>query len=315
MFCIGPTRQGRGATKEGRRKKGPRTGAAGTVRRGRRRRPAPIRTSARTQVRRVCLRHAGHGRVQVRGAADERGRAPRPRGADAAHAQRGQGRRVPARRDRGNPAQPCDNREPPELPALSRNAAGTGLPAHGTAVSRFIRAPKSLLAKWRMEPDPMQDADAPARGWRRGHPPASRPLPRQSRPQSTMHTRHCQMRHQTAGSARRQANSMPHARLPPVRAVTFCRTDADPALQTGFATWPGRMLVGASNPAKTRRLRGYIWFNWARINHTPRPAASWNASTANCSAGCTASRTWRDRRGLRPRLAAGRRGQIRWRYS
>ena len=105
-------RQERGATKEGRRKKGPRTGAAGTVRRGRRRRPAPIRTSARTQVRRVCLRHAGHGRVQVRGAADERGRAPRPRGADAAHAQRGQGRRVPARRDRGNPAQPCDNREP-----------------------------------------------------------------------------------------------------------------------------------------------------------------------------------------------------------
>ena len=49
-----------------------------------------------------------------------------------------------------------------ELLALSRNATGTRLPTHDTVVSQFIRALKSLLAKWRREPDPILDADAPA---------------------------------------------------------------------------------------------------------------------------------------------------------
>ena len=51
-----------------------------------------------------------------------------------------------------------------ELLALSRNADGIGLPTHGTVVSQFIRALKSLLAKWWREPDPILDADAPACG-------------------------------------------------------------------------------------------------------------------------------------------------------
>ena len=39
--------------------------------------------SSRMQVRRVCLQHAKHGRVQVRGAADELDQVPRPREANA----------------------------------------------------------------------------------------------------------------------------------------------------------------------------------------------------------------------------------------
>ena len=45
---------------------------------------------------------------------------------------------------------------------MSRNAAGTGLPTHDTVVAQFIRALKSLLAKWRREPDPILDTDASA---------------------------------------------------------------------------------------------------------------------------------------------------------
>ena len=44
---------------------------------------------------------------------------------------------------------------------MSRNAGVTGLSTHDTVASRFIRALKSLLAKWQREPDPMPDADAP----------------------------------------------------------------------------------------------------------------------------------------------------------
>ena len=47
-----------------------------------------------------------------------------------------------------------------EILALSRNAGVTGLSAHDTIASRFIRALKSPLAKWQ-EPDPIPDADAP----------------------------------------------------------------------------------------------------------------------------------------------------------
>ena len=45
---------------------------------------------------------------------------------------------------------------------MSRNATGTRLPTHDTVVFQFIRTLKSLLAKWRREPDPILDADAPA---------------------------------------------------------------------------------------------------------------------------------------------------------
>ena len=62
-----------------------------------------------------------------------------------------------------------------ELLALSRNAAGTVLPTHDTVVAQFIRALKSLFAKWRREPDPILDADAPPYRQRREHPPASNP--------------------------------------------------------------------------------------------------------------------------------------------
>ena len=43
----------------------------------------------------------------------------------------------------------------------------------------------------------------------------------------------------------------------------------------------------------------------ARVKPPPDPAASWSASTASSSARCAASRTWQDRRGLRPRLGGG----------
>ena len=106
-------------------------------------------------------------------------------------------------------------------------------------------------------------------------------------------SRHCKMRHQTAGPARRQANSVPHTYLPSVRAATCRRTDADPVLQTGFAALPGRMLVGApANPAKKCRFRGYIWFNWPPCSPDLSPVkAVWKESTPP-AARTGGQRTW-----------------------
>ena len=50
------------------------------------------------------------------------------RGADAAHAQHGQGRKVPVRRYSGNPAQPCDNRELRSCSPCPGTRQGPGCP-------------------------------------------------------------------------------------------------------------------------------------------------------------------------------------------
>ena len=216
----------------------------------------------RVQVHRVCLRHAGHGRVQdaerwmneTKYRVSE-GQMPRTRNtAKAARylcvaiavilhnlviiANSGAARLVPER-DRDQAAHARHSRIPvhpdPQKPArkvAEGTGSNTGCGRAALQVAALAFACKPSIAA----------ATAP-------------PIHHASR--------HCKMRHQTAGPARRQANSVPHTYLPSVRAVTCRRTDADPALQTGFAALPGRMLVGApANPAKTCRLRGYIWFNW-----------------------------------------------------
>lgn len=149
---------------------------------------------------------------------------------------------------------------------MSRNAAGTELPTRDTAVSRFIRAPKSLLAKRRSRIQRRMRTRRPAGGGA-GIRPQAAIAAATAPPSNPPHA---------PAAAGRAAGSAYRANVPPVRAAACCRTGAD-LLQAGLAARPGLVLVGASaNPAKTR-LRGYVWFN---RRGAPHPPARYSAQPA-----------------------------------